>query len=130
MTAQYDELQFSIGIDSTTNALGALGGALDPINGMYWTWQSGYIHFKLEGKRKRGTDKAQNFQYHIGGYQHPYNTCRSIRLKTENHDTLLLSLDIKTMIQTAEHNIMSPGPAALKLANQMPGIFSIRKHDP
>lgn len=130
VTATYDELQFSVGIDSATNSLGALGGALDPLNGLYWTWQSGYIHFKLEGKRKRGADKAQSFHYHIGGYSYPYNTCRSISLKTQNQDTLHFSIEIKKIIQNEEQNIMSPGPAALKLANQIPGIFSLRKHDP
>ena len=24
-------------------------GDLDPLKGMYWTWQSGYINFKIEG---------------------------------------------------------------------------------
>ncbi len=46
---RFDEVRFSIGIDSATNTAGVLGGDLDPTKGMYWTWQSGYINFKLEG---------------------------------------------------------------------------------
>jgi hypothetical protein len=46
----FSKIIFSLGIDSLTHESGAFGGALDPIKGMYWTWQSGYINFKLEGK--------------------------------------------------------------------------------
>jgi hypothetical protein len=45
----FNKIAFSIGIDSLTNNQGALTDDLDPQNGMYWTWQSGYINFKLEG---------------------------------------------------------------------------------
>ena len=48
-TNEFDQLQFQVGIDSATNSAGALGGDLDPTKGMYWTWQNGYINFKLEG---------------------------------------------------------------------------------
>lgn len=46
---KYKRVQFSIGMDSIANVSGAFGSDLDPTNGMYWAWQSGYINFKLEG---------------------------------------------------------------------------------
>ena len=45
----FDQIQFDLGTDSLTNVSGAFGGDLDPVKGMYWTWNSGYINFKLEG---------------------------------------------------------------------------------
>ena len=45
------------GVDSQTQVLATRPGALDPIHGMYWTWQSGYIQWKMEGAMK--TDTAQ-----------------------------------------------------------------------
>ena len=45
-----DVLKFNIGVDETLNTSGANSGDLDPINGMFWSWQSGYINFKIEGK--------------------------------------------------------------------------------
>ena len=42
-------LKFVLGVDDSTSAQGIGEGPLDPIKGMYWTWQSGYINFKLEG---------------------------------------------------------------------------------
>jgi len=134
LAAQHTKIQFLMGIDSSTNASGALGGALDPTNGMYWTWQSGYIHFKLEGKRKHGTDKAQSFQYHIGGYQFPNNSVREISLETHNNDTLTIYVDVEKQLNSHEgvlaQNIMSPGLAAMLLANRFQNILSIRKNDP
>jgi len=67
----FDQIQFHIGIDSITNVSGAMGGALDPINGMYWAWQSGFINFKLEGASPVCNSRNHKFQYHIGGYMPP-----------------------------------------------------------
>ena len=33
----YNRLKFHLGVDSLTNAHGVQGGALDPMQGMYWT---------------------------------------------------------------------------------------------
>ncbi|MEN9944039.1 MAG: hypothetical protein RLZZ91_2040, partial [Bacteroidota bacterium] len=57
-------IRLTLGVDSVTNAAGVHCCALDPANGMYWSWQSGYIQFKLEGKEKDGN--ALNL--HLGGF--------------------------------------------------------------
>ncbi|MBY0424778.1 MAG: hypothetical protein K2Q22_03995, partial [Cytophagales bacterium] len=46
-------LEFLVGVDSIMNVSGALTGDLDPIKGMYWAWNTGYIHLKLAGKSSR-----------------------------------------------------------------------------
>ena len=61
-------IRITLGVDSVTNAAGVHCCALDPANGMYWSWQSGYIQFKLEGKEKDGT--ALNL--HLGGFSNAY----------------------------------------------------------
>lgn len=45
----YSNLKFFLGVDSVKNISGAQAGALDPVNGMFWDWNSGYIYFKHEG---------------------------------------------------------------------------------
>ncbi len=45
----YTSIKFTLGVDSARNVSGAQTGALDPANGMFWTWSSGYIFYKLEG---------------------------------------------------------------------------------
>ncbi|MCB0479666.1 MAG: hypothetical protein KDC84_15975, partial [Crocinitomicaceae bacterium] len=65
---KFDTLEFYLGIDSITNVAGVMGGDLDPTKGMYWTWQSGYINLKLEGKSPKSPTSKNEFQYHLGGY--------------------------------------------------------------
>jgi len=57
-------IRLTLGVDSVTNAAGVHCCALDPANGMYWSWQSGYIQFKLEGKEKDG----EPLNLHLGGF--------------------------------------------------------------
>ena len=58
---KYDKIRFNIGVDSLTNVSGIFEGDLDPANGMYWTWQSGYINFKLEGTSSLCPARKINF---------------------------------------------------------------------
>ncbi|QMU29122.1 MbnP family protein [Adhaeribacter radiodurans] len=73
---EYTGLTFTIGVDSVRNVSGAQTGALDPANGMFWTWKSGYVFVKLEGT----SPQSQNggLVFHIGGFQKPNNTIRTI----------------------------------------------------
>jgi hypothetical protein len=76
----FDHLNFMIGVDSLRNVSGAQTGALDPTNGMFWTWNSGYIMAKLEGISPSSPDPGQRFQYHIGGYAGAEATQRWVSL--------------------------------------------------
>ena len=59
----FSKLKFQLGIDSLTNVSGAMGGDLDPTKGMYWTWQSGYINMKIEGKSNSCKTRKNQFQF-------------------------------------------------------------------
>lgn len=116
----FDQLQFNIGIDSLTNVSGAMDGALDPMNGMHWAWQSGFINFKLEGTSPVCTTRNHKFQYHIGGYMPPYSALQTVTLPCPDNrevtvyiavDKILAALDLKT-----EPEIMSPGAKAVSVA--------------
>jgi hypothetical protein len=75
---EYKSLKFTIGVDSIVNTSGANEGDLDPVKGMYWTWNSGYIMAKLEGRSSSCPALHHAFEYHIGGYKAPYNTARKV----------------------------------------------------
>ncbi|MBS1622568.1 MAG: hypothetical protein JST83_01010 [Bacteroidetes bacterium] len=79
----YDSISFTIGVDSIHNCSGAQTGALDPVNGMFWTWNTGYIFFKMEGKSSVSKSPGGIYEYHIGGYKEPSNCIRTIRLPVE-----------------------------------------------
>jgi hypothetical protein len=79
-TVEYDQVSFTIGVDSALNCSGAQSGALDPVNGMFWTWNTGYIYFKLEGYSAESTNDLQKIEYHIGGYTGAFKANRKVTL--------------------------------------------------
>lgn len=76
----YISISFLIGVDSIFNCSGSQSGVLDPINGMFWTWNSGYIFMKLEGISESSLAPNGIVEYHIGGYLPPNNAIRKIHL--------------------------------------------------
>lgn len=76
----YTSMTFTLGVDSLHNCSGAQSGALDPANGMFWAWNTGYVFFKLEGKAASSKSPGNIFEYHIGGYKQPNNYIRTIKI--------------------------------------------------
>lgn len=91
----YTAVTFTIGVDSLRNTMdiSRRKGVLDPGDashegdGMYWSWNSGYIFLKMEGtSSKVAPDPAgnQKFRYHIGGYggynAKTFNNLRTVTL--------------------------------------------------
>ncbi|HXB42031.1 MAG TPA: MbnP family protein [Bacteroidia bacterium] len=127
----FDVIKFNIGIDSTTNVSGAMGGDLDPVNGMYWAWQSGYINFKLEGAGKVCATRNNIFQFHIGGYLNPYATLQTITLSLKNKTEIDIKVDLEKFLNGIDlkntNEIMSPGEKAVTLAKLYQTIFSVKE---
>ena len=70
---EYTAVSFIIGVDSLRNTMdiSQRTGVLDPTGvgaDMYWTWNSGYIFFKMEGTSTASTSMGGSFMYHIGGF--------------------------------------------------------------
>jgi hypothetical protein len=129
----FDHITFKVGVDSATSVSGAFEGALDPMNGMYWTWQSGYINFKLEGISPECPTAQNKFQLHIGGYQSPFNMLREISLPinrgTENEIRIDLNLDslLSFMFSNKIFAVMSPNQTAMRAADYFQEVFRVRK---
>lgn len=70
----YTGIEFVIGVDSLRNVSGAQTGALDPANGMFWSWSTGYIMSKFEGTTVGGT----NLEFHLGGYKGANSVVRTV----------------------------------------------------
>lgn len=125
----FNSIRFSIGIDSSTNMAGALGGDLDPLKGMYWTWQNGYINWKIEGISLSPHTKDHRFQFHLGGYQYPYNSIQQIHLPIHNQQTIDIVFDIKTLMNAiplaTQYQIMSPSAAAVVLSKYLTTICRV-----
>jgi hypothetical protein len=127
---QINKIKFGLGIDSITNVSGALDGDLDPLKGMYWTWQSGYVNVKLEGTMPDKNWVNQKFEYHLGGYSGDYNSYNTISLDIDNANDINVSLDIDKFISNwyvgAHPNIMSPGKIAVDFSKILASCFNIK----
>lgn len=116
----FDEIQFLTGIDSLMQTRGVQGGALDPVNGMYWTWQSGYIHTKIEaGIEQNG--KVKPLEFHLGGYRHPYNTVQRAAVKCAASRHVSLVFNLSPIVKYGEEKqcfrVMSPCKQAAEFSN-------------
>jgi hypothetical protein len=127
---QFDKISFDLGIDSLTNVSGALGGALDPTQGMYWTWQSGYINLKLEGNFIQSMNAKNDFVFHLGGYQNPFNTIQKISFQTKKQSTYQIGIELNNLISEVDlqetKSIMSPKKEAIEMAVKATKMFVLK----
>ncbi len=137
---KYHDLFFLLGVDSIRNCSGAQTGALDPMNDMFWTWNSGYVMAKLEGAAD--TSKAMHrMEYHIGGYKAADNVVQKITLHaatpisiSEGKETIItIETDINKWWQTidkiriAENPVCTtPGALAKRIAANYSNMFAIQ----
>ena len=98
-SGNYASIQFMIGVDSMRNTadLSQRTGVLDiagRAEDMYWTWNSGYIFFKMEGESpdlpmdtSSMMGMGQMYMYHIGGYGgYDSPTINNVKTKTLTFD--------------------------------------------
>jgi len=123
----YDKIKFNVGIDSITNVSGAMGGDLDPVKGMYWTWQSGYINFKLEGRSQRCTARKHIFRFHLGGYEGDANSLQQITLAAPQgniHISVSIDSFLSSIDLSGESEVMIPGAKAVALSKKLATVFN------
>jgi hypothetical protein len=118
-----------IGIDSMQTVRTNFSGALDPIHGMFWTWNSGYINVKIEGISQRSMQRNRIFQMHLGGFTAPYQV--SMPLRVPRNTSINLSIDIAPSIDALLNNhqgtVMSPGKHAHELIHILQRSITIEQ---
>jgi hypothetical protein len=142
-SGNYDALNFTLGVDSLHNVSGAQSGALDPLNDMFWTWNSGYVMAKIEGHSPQSKIVNNKLEFHIGGFMGANNVLKNISLsfppgkvlniQQGKTSEIIIEADIDTWwqqpndIKIAEHAVCSsPGVLAKKLADNYSKMFSIK----
>ena len=125
----YDEIKFNIGIDSMTNVNGVMADDLDPTRNMYWTWQSGYINIKLEGHSNLSAERKNEFKFHLGGYQFPFNSLQTLVFKSDPKPIHTVKIDLQKMLLYNDGlvfgHIMSPGTAAIEMSEKFASSLSV-----
>jgi len=132
-------ISFMVGVDSSANVSGTQQGALDPVNGMFWTWNTGYIMAKLQGTSPQANSTGHAFTFDVGGYKTGENAARKIEFvlntpKNKNRiiHNIVINTDINKWfdgmhpIKIAEHaGCHEPGPLATQVADNYSTMFSV-----
>lgn len=115
----YNKLSFLVGVDSLYNVSGAQSGALEPLNGMFWTWNSGYIFLKLEGKFSTNSDPIlKNYTLHIGGFKGVNKAMRRITIDLSAKPLIVSKEKVsKLNLKTDVATMLNGGNTQISLAN-------------
>jgi hypothetical protein len=121
----YQLVRFHFGLDSSYQVSEIVDGPLNPMNGMYWAWNSGYIQFKCTGSATGIPLTDQTFEYHLGGYRKPFATLVPIQLDLKGNT---LILDVKpffdhTVDFSSVQRIMIPGEIAQSYCRELSKFF-------
>ncbi|MBL0342358.1 MAG: hypothetical protein IPP71_16500 [Bacteroidetes bacterium] len=137
----FKSIKFMIGVDSTRNVSGAQTGALDPTNGMFWSWTTGYIFLKLEGTSPVIPTVSNEFTFHIGGFKGANINYKELEIPF-NGDILTLNynkqpelhfvVDVLEIFKnpttinlaTFPSTVMSPNASASSLATNYADMFT------
>ncbi|WP_143305331.1 MbnP family protein [Chitinophaga vietnamensis] len=137
----YNGIRFLIGVDSLHNMSGAQTGALAPENGLFWSWNSGYIMAQMEGNSPVINSPTHEFLFHIGGFKGPYNALRTAALAFPQPVIVATGKQPKVNIQADAGKwfhtpftvsfknaavIMAPGPDAVQISANYQQMFSVK----
>jgi hypothetical protein len=142
----YNELFFQLGIDSARNVSGVQSGALDPLQGMFWTWNTGYIFLKMEGNSTQSVEPDGKLEYHIGGFRSPYSAIREYRAilaapdlwQLENGKVISFDVNYEVdglfnksyQLRISDTPVcMTPGELSFNIANNFAESFEVTNYE-
>ena len=112
-----NKISLLFGIDSALQVGGVGTGALDPLRGMYWTWQTGYVQWKMEGAiRVDGVESP--LELHLGGFDGvtKSQSMLSDYLIYPTTNSVIAEWDISPflaeVVRRKKFGVMSPSPIA------------------
>jgi hypothetical protein len=112
-----NKISVLFGIDSAIQVGGVGTGALDPLRGMYWTWQTGYVQWKMEGAiRVDGLEST--LELHLGGFDGATKSQSMLSdyLIYPTINSVIAQWDISPflaeVVRRKKFGVMSPSPIA------------------
>ena len=112
-----NKISLLFGIDSAIQVGGVGTGALDPLRGMYWTWQTGYVQWKMEGAiRVDGVESP--LELHLGGFDGATKAQAMLSdyLINPSMNSVIAQWDISQflaeVVRRKKFGVMSPSPIA------------------
>jgi hypothetical protein len=142
----FRRIAFQVGVDSIRNVSGAQTGALDPMHGMFWTWNTGYINVRMEGLSPNANTADGRFEYHIGGFRTGESTRRAIALDLPAGQAHALDAAVRSEARididldrwfrsvhdlpiSAGARVTTPGPEAVRHADNCARMFTLTSID-
>jgi hypothetical protein len=136
----YDQLEFSVGVDAAANASTARTGDLDPTNEMAWDWNTGYKFLVFSGNRVSQISNLNNqgLVFHMGENKN-YRTLnfpltQTLNFRKNQPYIVQIGVNLNELFKNPDlidfdvvKNVMG-GSNAEKLANNYgTGMFSIQQ---
>lgn len=139
---KYRALRFHLGPDSQANIADpsklAANHPLNPnLNGLHWTWQTGYIFLAVEGHYRTGPSELKGYAHHLA--RDPNRTRISLAAPVDlSHDgAVLLDLDLGNLFNAprplsfekdgAATHSRDGDPVAAALVANFPGAFRVAR---
>ena len=121
----FESLAFTLGLDSSKNVSGELENAYDPLLGMYWAWNTGYINLKIMGESSTVLTNSHEFEFHLGGYRSPFATAQNIQIDLNDQYIYfdLEKLFSESINLSKNHHIMLPGKDAFLISQGLSACF-------
>ena len=129
--ADYDKIQYVIGLDSVTNFGSNFNGDLNKSKGMYWEWTNEFVFFKFEGNYF--SNSQQGLTFHVAELVN----LKTIELPITNSilggKTLVLNIkvdvakvfDSPNIINFATTSNVMMGTKATQIAENYSNMFSL-----
>ena len=123
--SNYESVAFTLGLDSSKNVSGELENAYDPLLGMYWAWNTGYINLKIMGESSAVPTNSHEFEFHLGGYRSPFATAQTIQVDLNDQNIYfdLEKLFSESINLTKNHHIMLPCKDAFLISQGLSACF-------
>ena len=123
--SNYESIAFTLGLDSSKNVSGELENAYDPLLGMYWAWNTGYINLKIMGESSAVPTNSNKFEFHLGGYRSPFATAQNIQIDLNDQ---YIYFDLEKLFSeninlTKNHHIMLPCKDAFLISQGISACF-------
>ena len=123
--SNYESVGFTLGLDSSKNVSGELENAYDPLLGMYWAWNTGYINLKIMGESSAVPTNSHEFEFHLGGYRSPFATAQTIQIDLNDQ---YIYFEVEKLFSeninlTKNHHIMLPCKDAFLISQGISACF-------
>jgi hypothetical protein len=133
---EFNQIRFSVGVDSKRNKSLDAVGELDPSNSMAWDWNTGYKFVLMEGNYSTDA-KSGGLAFHIGedaNYKTLiFSTSASFIIAPDKSPTITISADINGLFGspnpidfTTTNDVMFGAKTALVAENYASAMFKIK----